>query len=158
MHARHSIRPTCVRHLHVGSTGLPKGVNVPHAGVVNLLHSARERGYPSAPTRYGVSANYVFDLFQFGLFTPLTSFCGTCVLLVDSAALVSLVNSELGVTCIDDVPSVLSVARLSQWVEWVEVGGEGREAPVGLCHRAHVTRLCACLKLGRPVAPSLTEV
>ena len=48
-----------------GSTGQPKGVRVPHASLANLMHGARERGYPPAPTRYGVSANYVFDLFQF---------------------------------------------------------------------------------------------
>eukprot|EP00964_Phaeocystis_antarctica_P108522 scaffold73096_cov51-Phaeocystis_antarctica.AAC.1 len=111
-----------------GSTGKPKGVMVEHKGVVNLLHGARGRPYPQH-VRYGLSANYSFDLFQFGLFACLGALGGTAILLPDSLALLNL-DGSCRITCIDDTPSVVGLANLPPSVEWVEVGGEALTSAV----------------------------
>eukprot|EP00964_Phaeocystis_antarctica_P096118 scaffold62484_cov64-Phaeocystis_antarctica.AAC.1 len=111
-----------------GSTGKPKGVLVKHKGVVNLLHGARCRPYPQL-VRYGLSANYSFDLFQFGLFLCLGALGGTAILLPDSLALLNL-DGSCRITCIDDTPTVVALANLPPSIEWVEVGGEALTSAV----------------------------
>ena len=47
-----------------GSTGLPKGVMMPHRGVVNLVQGLKERvytNYPKRPLRVALLASYAFD-------------------------------------------------------------------------------------------------
>eukprot|EP00966_Prymnesium_polylepis_P318928 7366228-Prymnesium_polylepis.1 len=96
---------------------------VPHAGVVNLLHSARHRPYPSGRIRYGLSINFAFDAFQLCLFVTLGILGGTGILLADSLALCSLDSSE-DLTCLTDLPSLVAAAMVPSAVEWVQVGGE----------------------------------
>ena len=45
-----------------GSTGKPKGVMVSHAGVVNLLFGTFVH-YTDTAWTFGLSSNYVFDMF-----------------------------------------------------------------------------------------------
>eukprot|EP00964_Phaeocystis_antarctica_P080637 scaffold50377_cov90-Phaeocystis_antarctica.AAC.1 len=87
-----------------GSTGKPKGVLVEHGGVVNLLHGAQSRPYPSVLNRLGLSSNYVFDIFVFHLFCGLGVLGGSCVLLQDSLALLELGETD-NLTYLYDVPS-----------------------------------------------------
>eukprot|EP00966_Prymnesium_polylepis_P182147 4219577-Prymnesium_polylepis.2 len=96
---------------------------VPHTGVSNLLRGARGRPYPVRLVSYALSFNYAFDPFSFGLLLSLCCLDGHCHLLQDSLALLSL-QEEVGVTCLNDVPSVISAAQLPSTVRWVEVGGE----------------------------------
>ena len=106
-----------------GSTGKPKGVMVPHIGVVNLLLCARQR-YPSnAVTRFGVPTPYVFDVSVYNIFSSLVVHCGTCQLLQDGSALVTL-SVDGATTRVAAVPSILAIARLPPSIEDVEVGGE----------------------------------
>jgi non-ribosomal peptide synthetase component F len=115
-----------------GSTGTPKGVMVPHAGVVNLLHHIRTgrsfSGWGLArldteATRAAITCNYAFDWYQLLLFSCLGSHGGLCHLLSSSLDLLQL-DSSAGVTCVGDVPSVISMANLPPSVKYVDVGGE----------------------------------
>eukprot|EP00964_Phaeocystis_antarctica_P130250 scaffold94131_cov63-Phaeocystis_antarctica.AAC.1 len=76
-----------------------------------------------------MSANYIFDPFQFGLFVCLGALGGTAILLPDSLALLNL-DSSCRITCIDDTPSVVGLVNLPPSVEWVEVGGEALTSAV----------------------------
>ena len=106
-----------------GSTGKPKGVLVEHKGVVNLLYGMRSRGFPSAPARYGLSTNYVFDAMYSALFACLGVLGLSVTLLKDSLELLDN-DVALGLSCLDDVPSIISLAHIPASVEYVEVGGE----------------------------------
>ena len=106
-----------------GSTGSPKGVMVPHVGVVNLLLGARMRYQADAATLFGVPTPYVFDVSVYNIFASLVVHCGTCLLLEDGTSLATLkVDDKL--TRVSAVPSILAIARLPSTVTHVEVGGE----------------------------------
>ena len=105
-----------------GSTGKPKGVSVPHTGVVNLVRGAKSRDYPGE-VRYVVSFNYVFDPCTFGLFVTLGSLAGTCVL-ANPKTITSTLEEVTELTCLNHVPSLMSVLTIPSSVRWIEVGGE----------------------------------
>eukprot|EP00966_Prymnesium_polylepis_P157158 3631818-Prymnesium_polylepis.1 len=84
---------------------------VTHSGVVNLAFCARTRPYPAGPVRSGVSANYVFDVFPSGVFICIGGLGCTCVLIKESLALLSL-DPALGLHVMEDVPSVMSSAKI----------------------------------------------
>ena len=77
-----------------GSTGLPKGVMVPHAGVVNLLLGARARYASDASTIFGVPTPYVFDVSVYNIFASLVVHCGRCRLLQDGSSLLTLADED----------------------------------------------------------------
>ena len=109
-----------------GSTGMPKGVMVPHAGVVNLLFGTRSR-YPSEQGWVaGLSTVYVFDVFVHVLFTTLGILGGTCLLLEDGKSLLTLdqADTEQHITFLASTSSILSNARVPSSVRHVDSAGE----------------------------------
>ena len=96
---------------------------VPHAGVVNLLLSARGRYSPDAAAVCGVPTPYVFDVSVYNIFASLVVHCGTCRLLPDGSSLATLTDAD-ELTRVAAVPSILAIARLPPSVKHVEVGGE----------------------------------
>src|SRR5262249_21260966 len=92
-----------------GSTGQPKGVMVPHRGVVNRLLWGQSVHPLFATDRVLQSASFCFDASVWELFAPLLS--GASLVLaetgpVDPAALVSLIQ-EQQVTVATFVPPLL---------------------------------------------------
>ncbi|MGK5640955.1 amino acid adenylation domain-containing protein [Streptomyces sp. URMC 126] len=66
-----------------GTTGVPKGVEVPGAGVLRLAREGWLR--PGGPRRHGWLANPAFDALNFEVWVPLLT-GGCCVVLDDAAA------------------------------------------------------------------------
>ena len=106
-----------------GSTGQPKGVLVPHAGVVNLMQSLVDdsSSHPDNEFRCGfaVPTNYVFDTFSRNFFHCIAALGGRCILFNNPFELnsdtcdaefeiVSLVASSL---CIVDLPRTVSTEK-----------------------------------------------
>lgn len=96
-----------------GSTGAPKGVMVPHRGIVNRLQWAQER-YPIRPgDRVLHNASFAFDIAAWELLAPLA--VGATVVIPregehkDPGALARLMEQEQ-VTVAHFVPSVLRLA------------------------------------------------
>lgn len=95
-----------------GSTGEPKGVEVEHGSVVNLLQATRDLLGFTATDRYLATATIAFDISVAELFLPLVTGASLLLrdrnLLLDPARLVSEVRS-FGVTVVQMGPSVWSV-------------------------------------------------
>ncbi|MFJ4439336.1 amino acid adenylation domain-containing protein [Streptomyces sp. NPDC088923] len=95
-----------------GSTGLPKGVEVPHRAVVNTLDALRERCAIGPRDRTLALSALDFDLAAFDLFAPLSA--GGAVVLVgedhrkDAHHWTALVRGH-GVTLLQCVPAVLDL-------------------------------------------------
>jgi amino acid adenylation domain-containing protein len=93
-----------------GSTGAPKAVALPHAGLVNRIACGRERDRLGPGERVLHKASISFDVALHEIFTPLAS--GALLELAeprlhaDPAYLVELVRRR-GLTCIHFVPSLL---------------------------------------------------
>ena len=85
---------------------------------------------------FGVSQNYVFDMFVFVFFCSITTAGGTCVLLEGPLSLIELDDERL--THLKDVPTVISKARIPQSIRHVHVGGEALSQSVLANVSAHV--------------------
>ncbi|MEK9520613.1 amino acid adenylation domain-containing protein [Streptomyces venezuelae] len=132
-----------------GSTGLPKGVEVPHSALANVLGSLAERLGSSPQDRWLALTSLSFDIAAVELLLPLTT--GGRVVLVpegvhrDGPALLELIRHE-GVTHVQATPSgwrLLLEAGLDRTgpVVTALVGGEALPAPLAARLTAATGRL-----------------
>jgi len=93
-----------------GSTGQPKGVEIAHQSVINLVEATRPVFGFNAEDVWTVFHSYAFDFSVWELWTPLL--CGSRLVIVPQAAVQSptafldLLRSE-GVTVVNQTPSAL---------------------------------------------------
>ncbi len=93
-----------------GSTGQPKGVEIAHQSVINLVETTRPVFGFNADDVWTVFHSYAFDFSVWELWTPLL--CGSRLVIVPQAAVQSptafldLLRSE-GVTVVNQTPSAL---------------------------------------------------
>ncbi|MGW7276289.1 amino acid adenylation domain-containing protein [Streptomyces sp. NPDC054864] len=116
-----------------GSTGAPKGVQVTHEAVMNMLSWRRDYFGIGADDRVLVSSSASFDASVPETFTPLLSGAALVIARADGqrdpAYLAELIRTE-GVTGAFFVPSLLEVfvaepsAAQCTSLRWVEAGGE----------------------------------
>lgn len=101
-----------------GSTGQPKGVQVKHAAVANMLGAVQRRPGISATDRMLALTTMAFDISVLEIFLPLS--CGACVVIApqeaarDGVALRRLIETS-GVTIIQATPATLQMLLDSGW-------------------------------------------
>jgi amino acid adenylation domain-containing protein len=101
-----------------GSTGEPKGVEIEHGAVVNMLASMRKRPGLGAADRMLAITTLTFDIAVLEIFLPLV--CGACVVIApsqtvwDGAALTSLI-SQSGVSVMQATPATLRMLLDAGW-------------------------------------------
>lgn len=108
-----------------GSTGQPKGVLVPHRGVVNdifCIYRKYLRSNESIISNVLLSTNLCFDAHVDELFLPL-AFGGTITCLTTSIAQTQL-DASWNLTFVQSTPSVLQVISIPDSVKCVLIGGE----------------------------------
>ncbi|MCO6704257.1 amino acid adenylation domain-containing protein [Streptomyces sp. CHA1] len=92
-----------------GSTGVPKGVEIAHRNVLNLLVWAHDTFGVEELSAVAATTSVCFDLSVFELFAPLT--CGGSVVLVENALELPAVDERISL--VNSVPSAVAelVAR-----------------------------------------------
>ena len=108
-----------------GSTGAPKGVLVPHRGIVNdifCVYTEYMRSDPSVIANTLLSTNLCFDAHVDELFLPL-AFGGTITCL-DVSIAQAPIPAEWGITFMQSTPSVFQVIDIPDSVKCVLIGGE----------------------------------
>lgn len=101
-----------------GSTGQPKGVEIRHGAVVNLLESMRRRPGLSAGDRMLALTTLAFDIAVLEIFLPLA--CGACVCIAgsdtarDGVALTALIG-RAGVTVMQATPATMQMLLDAGW-------------------------------------------
>ncbi|WP_461712541.1 non-ribosomal peptide synthetase [Streptomyces sp. DSM 41029] len=92
-----------------GSTGVPKGVEIAHRNVLNLLVWAHDTFGAEELSAVAATTSVCFDLSVFELFAPLT--CGGSVVLVENALELPAVDERISL--VNSVPSAVAelVAR-----------------------------------------------
>jgi len=100
-----------------GTTGKPKGVEVEHLGVLNMLaHHKAETLTQDQIQKCVIVASFIFDSSIREMFLPLTS--GTCLCIAENA-----LNITYG-TCTGGTPSALAVALMPTMMKAALIGGE----------------------------------
>ena len=100
-----------------GTTGKPKGVEVEHLGVLNMLaHHKAESISPDQIKKCVIVASFIFDSSIREMFLPLAS--GTCLCIAENA-----LNISEG-TCCGGTPSGLAVAQIPSSMKAALIGGE----------------------------------
>lgn len=108
-----------------GSTGNPKGVLVPHKGIINdifCVYKQYMQSDPSIISNVLLSTNLCFDAHVDELFLPLV-FGGTITCLSSNMAHTKL-EPEWGLTFVQSTPSVFQVIDIPASVRCVLIGGE----------------------------------
>jgi amino acid adenylation domain-containing protein len=101
-----------------GSTGQPKGVEIQHKAVANMLASMQRRPGISPADRMLALTTMAFDISVLEIFLPLS--CGACMVLAgseavrDGAALISLIEQS-GVTVMQATPATLQMLLDAGW-------------------------------------------
>jgi amino acid adenylation domain-containing protein len=101
-----------------GSTGQPKGVEIEHGAVVNMLTSMQKRPGLGASDRMLAITTLTFDIAVLEIFLPLV--CGACVVIASSAtsadglALASLIDQS-GVSVMQATPATLRMLLDAGW-------------------------------------------
>ena len=102
-----------------GSTGEPKGVEIEHRSVVNMLKSMQRRpGLDAGDTLLAITT-LTFDIAVLEIFLPLV--CGACVVIApsetvsDGWALAELIN-QCGATVLQATPSTLRMLLDAGWL------------------------------------------
>jgi amino acid adenylation domain-containing protein len=101
-----------------GSTGQPKGVEIEHGAVVNMLTSMQKRPGLGASDRMLAITTLTFDIAVLEIFLPLV--CGACVVIASSAtsadglALASLIEQS-GVSVMQATPATLRMLLDAGW-------------------------------------------
>jgi amino acid adenylation domain-containing protein len=101
-----------------GSTGAPKGVEIAHGAVVNMLESMRKRPGLDAAGRMLAITTLTFDIAVLEIFLPLA--CGGCVVIAPSetaangAALMELI-AQAGVNVMQATPATLRMLLAAGW-------------------------------------------
>jgi len=101
-----------------GSTGQPKGVEIEHRAVVNMLASMQKRPGLSASDRMLAITTLTFDIAVLEIFLPLV--CGACVVIAasetsaDGVALARLI-AQSGVSVMQATPATLRMLLEAGW-------------------------------------------
>ena len=101
-----------------GSTGQPKGVEIEHRAVVNMLASMQKRPGLTAADRMLAITTLTFDIALLEIFLPLV--CGACVVIApnatagDGVALAGLI-AESGVSVMQATPATLRMLLQAGW-------------------------------------------
>jgi amino acid adenylation domain-containing protein len=101
-----------------GSTGQPKGVEIEHGAVVNMLASMQKRPGLGASDRMLAITTLTFDIAVLEIFLPLV--CGACVVIApsetawDGVALASLIEQS-GVSVMQATPATLRMLLDAGW-------------------------------------------
>ncbi len=112
-----------------GSTGLPKGVAVPHRGLVNYLLWAVDRYQAAAGFGAPVHSSLAFDLTLTGLLAPLLVGGAVELLPEDIGALPAALRSRGGASLVKLTPSHLEV--LQEALAGVELAGRTHALVIG---------------------------
>merc|ERR1719215_886746 len=100
-----------------GTTGKPKGVEVEHLGVLNMLAHHKAESINHEQTKECVIvASFIFDSSIREMFLPLTS--GNCLCIAEN-----VLNISRG-TCCGGTPSGLAVAQMPPTMKAALIGGE----------------------------------
>ena len=142
-----------------GSTGQPKGVEIQHKAVVNMLASMQRRPGISPADRMLALTTMAFDISVLEIFLPLS--CGARLVLAggeavrDGAALIRLIE-ESGVTVMQATPATLQMLLDAGWegADYLKIlcGGEAWSA--GLAGQL----LARCGSLWNMYGPTETTV
>ncbi len=101
-----------------GSTGQPKGVEIEHRAVVNMLAAMQQRPGLAAADRMLAITTLTFDIAVLEIFLPLV--CGACVVIAPSAtagdgvALAGLI-AQSGVSVMQATPATLRMLLQAGW-------------------------------------------
>ncbi|UOQ67623.1 amino acid adenylation domain-containing protein [Hymenobacter volaticus] len=142
-----------------GSTGLPKGVQIKHSGLINLLRSVQQEIGISSTDRLLAITTISFDMAVLELFLPLVS--GAMVVVADSKAtkdgnaLQHLIEAE-GITAMQATPATWRMMLDAGWTELYPLkaisGGEA--LPEDLAQRL----LARCASLWNMYGPTETTI
>jgi non-ribosomal peptide synthetase-like protein len=116
-----------------GTTGKPKGVEVEHLGVLNMLEHHKLESLQKDDVKECVMvASFIFDSSIREMFLPLV--CGTCLCIAEN-----VLNITCG-TCVGGTPSGLGVAEIPNTMRAALVGGE-RLTPACVKHLSGVSTI-----------------
>lgn len=127
-----------------GSTGAPKGVEVPHRALVNfLLAMAREPGFTAADTLLAVTT-LSFDISALEIFLPL--FIGGRVVIAERD---DVRNPDRLIALLDQHRVTVMQATPATWRAMIDAGWQGSPALKALCGGERLTVELATLLMPR---------
>jgi len=122
-----------------GSTGVPKGVALPHRGAVALMSWAQQAFTPRQLSRVLFSTSVCFDLSVFEMFVPLC--VGGAVVVAENALALPDLPARNEVTLINTVPSAIAAlvraGRIPSPVQTINLAGEA--CPLALVKALYAT-------------------